>query len=577
MSNKIKLRRVGRFQIPTDQRRRPIRLLENTTTTAEQVNIQETVWQLTEATSGSDSSTYIIDIIRSGWNTSGSRYYPADVLERDIPQIYGPGTHMYIDHPSRSEQQDRPERSLVNLAAVFVDTPWPVREDDGTVRMRTTVRVFAPWRKMLAEMWPYIGVSINGYGEGKHGEREGHRGFIVEQLTHGDSVDFVTKPGAGGRVIGVLESATTNQQAENVGEHLESQIHLACATLADDLHRQGHLTGDDREVVSSAITEALTVFTRNLDENARHLYQRNLPAPTGEPENEGERKTMREVSAERYQQTLRAALNAAYGQTETGIWVRDYDPDNGIVWFTSYSQGNQNSRTWQQSYRRREDGTIVLTGERIEVYAYTAYAPIQATKVSPVAADPAESSVPTEPSETNKTTNTKENTMSAQTTVSDAASPGTSKTEKQLREALRRAEAAERALREHAAKLARLQAAEKARKIAEAELAKSDLPEVARRRTLETALRNLPLTTDNSLDETQFRSTLEAEIKAEATYIAALRKEAGAGQVTGLGANTMPVSESLKSENLDQQLISLYESRGISREMAEKIIEGRPL
>jgi len=39
----------------------------------------------------------------------------------------------------------------------------------------------------------------------------------------------------------------------------------------------------------------------------------------------------------------------------------------------------------------------------------------------------------------------------------------------------------------------------------------------------------------------------------------------------------MPVSESLKSENLDQQLISLYESRGISREMAEKIIEGRPL
>src|SRR5690606_18458580 len=134
---------------------------------------------LTEATSGSDSATYIIDIIRSGWNTSGSRYYPADVLERDIPQIYGPGTHMYIDHPSRSEQQDRPERSLVNLAAVFVDTPWPVREDDGTVRMRTTVRVFAPWRKMLAEMWPYIGVSINGYGEGKHGEREGHRGFIV--------------------------------------------------------------------------------------------------------------------------------------------------------------------------------------------------------------------------------------------------------------------------------------------------------------------------------------------------------------------------------------------------------------
>jgi hypothetical protein len=47
----------------------------------------------TAATGGPAGS---IDVIRSGWNRAGSRFYPSDVVVRDVPQVYRKGTKMFI-------------------------------------------------------------------------------------------------------------------------------------------------------------------------------------------------------------------------------------------------------------------------------------------------------------------------------------------------------------------------------------------------------------------------------------------------------------------------------------------------
>ena len=50
-----------------------------------------------------------------------SGYYPGDVLRRDGATAFPAGTHVYLDHPSSSEETDRPERSVRDLAGVLIE------------------------------------------------------------------------------------------------------------------------------------------------------------------------------------------------------------------------------------------------------------------------------------------------------------------------------------------------------------------------------------------------------------------------------------------------------------------------
>lgn len=151
------------------------------------------------------NGTFPMRIIKPGWGQSG--YYSKEVLERD-GRIFE-GAHMYWDHPTQAEKRDRPERSIRDLAGI-VEGPiqW---QEDGPVGpgVYGHARVFSGYKDTVAEMAPHIGTSIRAEGlRGKEtGEREGRRGPIVEALTKAQSVDFVTKPGAGGEIITMFESA----------------------------------------------------------------------------------------------------------------------------------------------------------------------------------------------------------------------------------------------------------------------------------------------------------------------------------------------------------------------------------
>jgi hypothetical protein len=159
---------------------------------------------LTEAATGGNIP---IKIIAPGWGSSG--YYSAEVLKRDGPKAFKAGLHMYVDHPTPQEEASRPERSLKDLAAVLAsDAQWMENGKAGP-GLYATAKVFGDHAASIAERGKSIGVSIRALGQARAGEAEGRKGPIIEAITTGKSVDFVTLPGAGGAVL--TESRTVIQ------------------------------------------------------------------------------------------------------------------------------------------------------------------------------------------------------------------------------------------------------------------------------------------------------------------------------------------------------------------------------
>lgn len=146
-----------------------------------------------------------IQLIDAGWGSSG--YYSARVLENAAnARVFPKGTHMYLDHPSQTEEHDRPERSVRDLAAVLVeDAVW-----NGTALVGEA-KVFKAYRELLTDpdVAENIGLSIRAFADTTIGEAEGRKGTIITALTEALSIDYVTKAGRGGRILAVLESART--------------------------------------------------------------------------------------------------------------------------------------------------------------------------------------------------------------------------------------------------------------------------------------------------------------------------------------------------------------------------------
>jgi len=146
-----------------------------------------------------------IKIIQPGWGSSG--YYPAEVLERDGTTVFPAGTKMFWDHPTTTEEWERPERSLRDLAAETTsDALWNPNGEAGA-GLYAQAKVFEPFAQAVNELAPSIGVSIRAYGKAAVGEAEGKTGLVIEELVGAESIDFVTTPGAGGQVLSLFEAA----------------------------------------------------------------------------------------------------------------------------------------------------------------------------------------------------------------------------------------------------------------------------------------------------------------------------------------------------------------------------------
>ena len=247
--------------------------------------------------SATDNSGILrIRIISPGWGSSG--YYSPEVL-RDAAPLYKKGLHCYWNHPSKSEDRDRPERSLSDLAGILAeDAQWSTYPDPGVY---ARVQVFAPYRAAIKEMAPHIGISHRAAGTSKQGSAEGRSGTIIEKIGTVLSVDFVTMAGRGGAILESArrEVADTIARADLQEDSTAALYHgfralglseeaaqAAAGTVEDPLFLEGidrqlydgfrRFGFDEVEARAAAIPRDGQVFalmeTRGLDDLDRQLY-----------------------------------------------------------------------------------------------------------------------------------------------------------------------------------------------------------------------------------------------------------------------------------------------------------------
>lgn len=154
--------------------------------------------------------TIALKLIDPGWGSSG--YYSKEVLERDGPKVFTKGTKMYVDHPTPEEDRQRPERSVRDLAAVLESNARFLENGPDGPGLYADAKVYKPYQEVLNEVAEDIGVSIRAMGRAKFGTAEGKQGPIVEAIVGAKSVDFVTDPGRGGKILTLYEAARKQNQ-----------------------------------------------------------------------------------------------------------------------------------------------------------------------------------------------------------------------------------------------------------------------------------------------------------------------------------------------------------------------------
>lgn len=153
-----------------------------------------------QPTSDLTGAKIAITIITPGQGSSG--YYPVETIAA-AAHLFPTGTHMYINHQTENEEWERPEGDLNQLAGALA-TPATINPETGA--LEATAEIFESHRKFLADRAHIIGVSINGTASI-------NPDGVVEAIHSIRSVDFVTRPGRGGRIDQILE-----HQKEDEGE-----------------------------------------------------------------------------------------------------------------------------------------------------------------------------------------------------------------------------------------------------------------------------------------------------------------------------------------------------------------------
>lgn len=154
---------------------------------------------------------YEIKLIAPGKGSTA--FYPAEVLKRDGPTVFKAGTHVYLNHATQAEESQRPEGDVKNLAGVLTSDAVYHESHAKGPGLYSRMKVFADHGQLVEEKAPHVGMSIRASGDalvenGQVVRKEGRK--VLGKLTSAESVDVVTRAGAGGMIL--TESAQTRTQ-----------------------------------------------------------------------------------------------------------------------------------------------------------------------------------------------------------------------------------------------------------------------------------------------------------------------------------------------------------------------------
>lgn len=220
-----------------------------------------------EASSLGDGK-YRIRIIVPGQGSSG--VYTAENLAESAP-LFKAGTEMFIDHPTETEEWERPERSIRDYAGVFLEDAT-VGEDGA---LYTVCKVFSGVNDLIKDKWEHIGVSINGWCADPISENG-----IVPPIAGVRSVDFVTTPGAGGAIIDLLESNRNDNYVKEAGmdKEIESKFDELKASLIEALSSKLEAAmATIQEAKAQEPTEEASVDVDSVLEAGRKIAESGLP------------------------------------------------------------------------------------------------------------------------------------------------------------------------------------------------------------------------------------------------------------------------------------------------------------
>jgi hypothetical protein len=178
-----------------------------------------------EAAMSSDGGSARCVIISVGLGNLRDKNYYSESAVRSAVKLF-PGKQAYINHPSESEEQDRPERSVTDLAGYWLNTTLgTVKDADtgesllacmGTLkfdlsesgrRARDLVATALDYQKRFPNAKDvYCGISINGGGVSHPAMIDGEEVNMVTEIQEAFSADIVTKPARGGKFLALLES-----------------------------------------------------------------------------------------------------------------------------------------------------------------------------------------------------------------------------------------------------------------------------------------------------------------------------------------------------------------------------------
>lgn len=220
-----------------------------------------------EASSLGDGK-YRIRIIVPGRGSSG--IYTAENLAESAP-LFKAGTEMFIDHPTETEEWERPERSIRDYAGVFLEDA-AVGEDGA---LYTVCKVFSGVNELIKDKWEHIGVSINAWCADPISENG-----IVPPIAGVRSVDFVTTPGAGGAITDLLESNRNDNYVKEAGmdKEIESKFDELKAFLIEALGSKLEAAmATIQEAKAEEPTEEASVDVDSVLEAGRKIAESGLP------------------------------------------------------------------------------------------------------------------------------------------------------------------------------------------------------------------------------------------------------------------------------------------------------------
>ena len=257
----------------------------------EQVSLRESVVDKAK-------KTVEVTLIKPGWSANG-RFYSKEVLAASVPLFEG--TKAFADHPSKFEDDNRPERSVKDITGYYAN----VRQaEDGSLRAtrhfvgKGGEEVYPLVLEAIANKPDLVGLSINAAGMTSIGEAEGKTGQIVEKLVKSFSVDDVTVASAGGKyerlmqsgdemTAALIENMTYEQWRSNSEfearlkkemrtarkEELESVAVKEAETLRETLKTKDDAISENTQTITK-LNEAVTNLEQKLADKDREAESR---------------------------------------------------------------------------------------------------------------------------------------------------------------------------------------------------------------------------------------------------------------------------------------------------------------